>query len=101
MRLIDAEKIDFNEVFGGQSDFAKDMREAAQSLINAQPTVEAKPVVHGEWITFDEEANEWYCSKCGHIWQLNDGTPEENCMNFCTKCGADMRGGVNDGAENS
>ena len=44
-RLIDADKIDFNEVFGGQSDFAKDIRGAAQSLIDAQPTVEAVPVV--------------------------------------------------------
>ena len=38
MRLIDAEKIDFSEVFEGQSDFAKDIREAAQGLINKQPT---------------------------------------------------------------
>lgn len=43
-RLIDADKIDFNEVFGGQSDFAKDTRGAAQSLIDAQPTVEAVPL---------------------------------------------------------
>ena len=59
--------------------------------IKELPTVESEPVVHGEWIEFDAEANEWSCSKCGHIWQLNDGTPEENCMNFCTKCGAVMR----------
>ena len=51
-RLIDADKIDFNEVFGGQSDFAKDTRGAAQSLIDAQPTVEAVPVVR--------------CKKCEH-----------------------------------
>lgn len=38
MRLIDADKIDFNEVFKGQSDFARDTREAAQSLIDSQPT---------------------------------------------------------------
>ena len=38
MRLIDADKIDFNEVFKGESDFARDTREAAQMLINAQPT---------------------------------------------------------------
>lgn len=63
-------------------------------LVEAQPTVEERP--SGEWIEFDAEANEWSCSKCGHIWQLNDGTPEENCMNFCTKCGADMRGGKNE-----
>lgn len=47
-RLIDADKIDFNEIFKGQSDFAKDTREAAQSLIDAQPTVEAVPVVQLE-----------------------------------------------------
>ena len=39
MRLIDADKIDFGEVFiGASSDFAKDTREAAQNLIDAQPT---------------------------------------------------------------
>lgn len=38
MRLIDADKIDFREVFKGESDFAKDTREAAQELINNQPT---------------------------------------------------------------
>ena len=38
MSQIDADKIDFNEVFKGQSDFAKDTREAAQSLIESQPT---------------------------------------------------------------
>lgn len=38
MRLIDAEKIDFSEVFGGKSNFAKDMREAVQGLIERQPT---------------------------------------------------------------
>lgn len=37
MRLIDADKIDFNEVFKGQSDFARDTRETAQSLIDSQP----------------------------------------------------------------
>ena len=34
MRLIDAEKIDFSEVLGGQSDFAKDVREEAKALID-------------------------------------------------------------------
>lgn len=38
MRLIDADKINFEEVFGGQSDFAKDLRRAAQELIGSQPT---------------------------------------------------------------
>lgn len=38
MRLIDADKIDFGKVFIGASGFAKDTREAAQKLIDAQPT---------------------------------------------------------------
>lgn len=38
MRLIDADKIDFGKVFIGASDFAKDTREAAQDLIDSQPT---------------------------------------------------------------
>ena len=37
MRLIDADKIDFEKVFIGASDFAKDTREAAQKLIDEQP----------------------------------------------------------------
>ena len=37
MRLIDADKINFEEVFVGQSDFAKDLRETAQKLIDRQP----------------------------------------------------------------
>lgn len=39
MRLIDADAINFGEVFGGQSDFAKDIRDSAQGLIDRQPTV--------------------------------------------------------------
>lgn len=37
MRLIDADKIDFNEVFVGASEFAQDTRNAAQMLIDNQP----------------------------------------------------------------
>ena len=33
MRLIDADKVDFNEVFGGASGFARDTREAAITLL--------------------------------------------------------------------
>lgn len=37
-RLIDADKIDFNEVFVGESEFAQDTRNSAQMLIDNQPT---------------------------------------------------------------
>lgn len=38
MRLIDTDKIDFNEVFVGASKFAEDTRQAGKMLIDAQPT---------------------------------------------------------------
>lgn len=37
-RLIDADKIDFNEVFVGASEFTQDIRNATQMLIDEQPT---------------------------------------------------------------
>ena len=51
MRLIDADKIDFGEVFIGASDFAKDTRNTAQKLIDSQPTV-------NQWIPCSERLPE-------------------------------------------
>lgn len=59
--------------------------------IKELPTVEAEPVVHGEWKLYEEEGNAWQCSVCGNVWFLAYDTPQENCMNFCPNCGADMR----------
>jgi hypothetical protein len=63
--------------------------------IEAAPTIEAKPVVHGEWeITEDD----WHsltlakCSLCHEEWCFE--TFEEETLhhyNFCPNCGADMR----------
>ena len=88
-RLIDAEKIDFNEVFGGQSDFAKDTRGAAQSLIDAQPTVEAVPVVHGEWIREEKAGVDYWC--CLHCHKIRSEYYAKPKDNFCHNCGTYMR----------
>lgn len=48
MRLIDADKIDFSTVFKGASDFAQDTRNAAQTLIEAQPTVDIKKQIYAD-----------------------------------------------------
>lgn len=50
----------------------------------------------GEWEEISEY-NGWgdthyRCSVCGEEWYLEDGTPKQNNMNFCPRCGADMRG---------
>ena len=66
--------------------------------INTAPTVEAKPVVHGEWIEeWDREHffSSCICSNCGK------GTCRDSLMKwvkgaFCPNCGADMRGGKNE-----
>lgn len=36
----------------------------------------------------DFESNVWECSNCGGAWCLEDGTPQENDMHYCHKCGA-------------
>ena len=58
-------------------------RTALKHDIADAPTVEAVPVVHGEWI-----GGKWYkeCSVCSEVF-----TPTTTLPNFCPKCGADMR----------
>jgi len=79
----------------------KDME--LQDFINEQPTVDAAPVVHGEWIkhkpnpevmrlfhqdgiaeAMGENSIYWTCSECG-----NWGTPAHK---YCPECGAKMDG---------
>ena len=53
-------------------------------MAQEMPTVEAEPVVHGEWITRITSAFPTYrCSCCelGVIWKTN----------YCPNCGAKMR----------
>ena len=57
------------------------------NIVNKQPTVEAKELVHAKWI-------DGCCSNCGayiptdSLW---DYISEKEC-NFCYSCGCDMRG---------
>lgn len=55
--------------------------------ISKQPTIEAVPVVHGEWILHDN--GDGTCNRCGKrqkaIWDY------DSWQNFCGNCGADMR----------
>lgn len=30
------------------------------------------------------------CSECGLMWSLDEGTPKENEMYYCPKCGSKM-----------
>ena len=77
-------------------------KETVMNFVKEQPSVEAVPVVHGEWVKNKQNPEVmkkfhemgigkgmgvnsiyWTCSECGS-W----GTPTSN---FCSNCGADMR----------
>lgn len=66
MRLIDADKIDFGEVFIGASDFAKDTRNTAQELIDSQPTI-------NEWIPCSERLPEDIDENLIECYLVTDG----------------------------
>ena len=92
MRLIDAdalkEKIseDHFKTYGN-----------AMKCIMLAPTVDAVPVVHGDWTIIDDEYNMetiYQCSVCKEDFVTIDGeTPQENLWNYCPNCGAKMDGG--------
>ncbi len=48
----------------------------------------------GKWVSTDDgwDGEYFVCSACGCPWTLIEGSPEDNGMNYCPNCGADMRG---------
>ena len=75
--------------------------------IHEQPTVEAEPVVHGEWNNMAEQNNHLHCkcSICGYwtesyraikTYGLSSDDYLEVKWLFCPNCGAKMDGGVSD-----
>lgn len=88
-RYIDADKIDFNECFVGQSDFARDTRQAAQNLIDKQPTADVEPVKHGKW-SLQEDTKRSCCSVCNFMRNIST----QYGWTYCPHCGAKMDGEV-------
>ena len=56
---------------------------ALREFVNRQPTVEAVPVMHAEWVPQNEARTFFMCSKCG---SKNYGGHEK----FCPNCGCYM-----------
>lgn len=42
-----------------------------------------------EWHISDEDGSVWE-STCGLLWVIIDGTPTENGMQYCPKCGKQL-----------
>ena len=98
MRLIDADELinklnKFESDVHGSAECYSSVTEITETieyvgiLIDETPTVEAVPVVHGEWV--NEYINRYghpchCCSVCGFHASHQD-------KNFCPECGADMR----------
>ena len=93
MRLIDADALKHHyswwgtEVGDGTSKYE---REVFDSIVDAQPTIEAVPVKHGHWISKTDnpisDVN-WHheCSVCGMEYRGYD-------YYYCPRCGAKMDG---------
>ena len=65
------------------------VKDVKRAILNA-PTIEAAPVVHGEWIY---ENYTWHCGVCG-FHPFKGYIPKEPGFNFCPNCGAKMDGGA-------
>lgn len=101
MRLIDGDHLEerVRKIIKDYAQAAKDTNTPARvifsscgviGLVKSESTVNAVPVVHGKWITCD---NDWLktmckCSKCGAMIDF-----QEKFKNFfCYHCGARMDG---------
>lgn len=87
MRLIDAENTNLLDAIGRN---AFRNRQDIIDLINNQPTVDAVPVVHGQWVHLG--GDEWYCSACGFVI-TTEGSWDKPTKKYCEDCGAKMDGG--------
>lgn len=67
------------------------VKDAIDAVCNVPSAQERKK---GRWVSTDDgwDGEYFVCSKCGCPWTLIEGSPEENGMNFCPNCGADIRG---------
>ena len=59
--------------------------------IKSLPTIQPE-TKEGHWIPHEspDGGEQYECSRCGVLWEFNDGTPEDNEAYFCPKCGTKL-----------
>ena len=62
-------------------------------ILKELPSVQPEPK-KGHWIPREtpDGGEQYECSRCGVLWEFNDGSPEDNEAYFCPKCGTRMKG---------
>lgn len=66
--------------------------------VDAMPTLDVAPVVHGRWVLLDECYNEGvYCSACHKKVYKKCYANQKIKSKFCPHCGAKMDGGAENG----
>lgn len=97
MRLIDADALiveiktclwDWESVNGIM---AKTVLNQTITDIGNMPTIDAVPVVHGNWVKCETADFNWCCSVCKNGYT-------DYKLSFCYDCGAKMDGGKDDGS---
>lgn len=102
MRLIDADKLKKAISWFGHHETKDITVRNVMSVIDEQPTVDAKPVVHGKDRCDEYEGHcEFWCSECGYFLYeviprgcVDDCDRDCDCdgdFNYCPNCGADIR----------
>ena len=90
-RLIDANVFECVCVNGKSEDFCNGVLYVLD-MIDAQPTIDAVEVVHGEWVVCgDGEYVPFMCSACGKTTSWY----HKQTANYCPNCGAKMDGDGN------
>ena len=75
---------ELQDICSGEED-----RDWLMKCIDEAPTVEAESIKHGKWVFNEHQScNEksYFCSECA------TGESDYGTDNFCSNCGADMRG---------
>lgn len=88
-RYIDADALIDDIRKHSESYFADDF---AHEWVDKQPSADAKPIQHGNWIKYGHHIT---CDQCGQSMCDKDHEGDTIPQNFCPNCGADMRGKQN------